>query len=201
MAVTRERFESGMTYDAYKASMKQNRERLEANERGLKLTAADLEAFKRLPRPLNVLVLAEDWCGDVIANLPILGRIAAESGTLNLRVFPRDQHPDVMDQYLLDGKYKSIPVFVFFDDDFREIGRFVERPASVTKARVEKRREMSERNPEFGPPDQAPDQLPDDVRVRLQAAIVQMREEMTDFANAEVVRELRAIVERVPTSA
>jgi hypothetical protein len=148
-----------------------------------------------------VLVLAEDWCGDVIANLPIIGRVAADSGKLNLRVFPRDQHPDIMDQYLLDGKYKSIPVFVFFDDQFKEVGRFVERPASVTRARTEKRRQMSEQNPEFGPPDQAPDQLPDDVRVRLQAAIVQMRDEMTDFANAEVVRELRSIVERVPTSA
>lgn len=39
-----------------------------------------------LDRPLHVLVLAEDWCGDVIANLPVLGRLAAESGTFDVVV-------------------------------------------------------------------------------------------------------------------
>ncbi len=193
MAVTRERFEQGMTYDAYKAQMTRNQERFEANERSLALSEADLAPFKQLPRPVNVLVLAEDWCGDVIANLPILGRIAAESGTLNLRVFLRDQHPDLMDQYLNQGQFRSIPTFVFFDDDFNELGRFIERPASVTELRARRRREIFQQNPEFGSPDAPVDQLPEDVRARLQAELNAMREETASFANAEVIRELRTI--------
>src|SRR6476646_9490635 len=94
--VTRERFEQGMIYDEFKAQMTRNQERFVTNERDLILDSADVEAFKRLPRPLHVLVLAEDWCGDVIDNLPILGRLAAESGKLNLRVFLREQNPDLM---------------------------------------------------------------------------------------------------------
>ncbi len=193
MAVTRERFEQGMTYDAYKAQMTRNQERFEANERNLALTEADLAPFKQLPRPVNVLVLAEDWCGDVIANLPILGRLAAESGKLNLRVFLRDQHPDLMDQYLNQGQFRSIPTFVFFDDDFNELGRFIERPASVTELRAQRRREIFQQHPEFGSPDAPVDQLPEDVRARLQAELNAMREETAAFANAEVIRELRAI--------
>src|SRR3712207_337617 len=126
--VTRERFEQGLTYDAYKTSMTRNRERFIANEETLELSDDDLEFFQRLPRPLNVLVLAEDWCGDVINNLPVLGGLAAATGKLDLRVFPRDEHPDIMDQYLHHGQFRSIPVFVFFDDDFRELGRWIERP-------------------------------------------------------------------------
>ena len=76
MAVTRERFEQGMTYEEYKAQMTRNQERFEANERDLRLEPADLAPFEALARPLNVLVIAEDWCGDVIDNLPILGGIA-----------------------------------------------------------------------------------------------------------------------------
>ena len=202
MAITRERFETGLTYDQFKAQMTQNRERFEANERGVPLTPDDLAAFRRLPRPLNVLAIGEDWCGDVIANLPILGRIAAESGgKLNLRVFLRDQNPDIMDQYLLRGEFKAIPVFVFFDDDFNELGRFIERPDSVTQLRAQKRSEMFAQHPEFGSPDAPIDQLPDDVRVRLAELTAEMRAQTADFANREVVRELRAIVERVPTSA
>jgi hypothetical protein len=197
MAVTRERFEQGMTYAAFKAQMTRNRERFEENERRFIPDPADLAVFQQLPRPLNVLVLAEDWCGDVIANLPVLGRLAEASGKLNLRIFLRDQNLDLMDQYLNQGKFRSIPVFVFFDDDFNEIGRFIERPASVTELRARKRLEIYARHPEFGSPDAPVDQLPEDVRQRLQAELAAMREETTPFANAEVVRELRAIVERV----
>ncbi len=196
MAVTRERFDQGMTYDQYKAQMTRNRDRLEASERQVQIDPADLAAFRDLPRPLNVLVLAEDWCGDVIANLPILGRLAAESGKLNLRVFLRDQNLDLIDQYLKEGKYRSIPVFVFFDQGFHEVGRFIERPQSVIDLRAQKRLDLYREHPEFGSPEAPVDQLPEDVRTRLAQATATMREETTPFANKEVVRELRATVER-----
>jgi len=201
MTITRERFESGLTYDAYKAQMTRNQERFEANERQVALGPDDLDAFRRLPRPLNVLVLAEDWCGDVIANLPVLGRIAAESGTLNLRIFLRDQNPDLMDQYLHQGKFRSIPVFVFFDDDFRQVGLWIERPDSVTELRARKRAELFAAHPEFGSPDAPVDQLPEAERLRLAQALTDMRDATAAFANAEVIRELRAIVEGVPSAA
>ncbi len=196
MPVTRERFEQGMTYDQYKAQMTRNRDRLEASERQVQIDPADLAAFKGLPRPLNVLVLAEDWCGDVIANLPILGRLAAESGKLNPRIFLRDQNLDLIDQYLNQGKYRSIPVFVFFDQGFNEVGRFIERPQSVTDLRAQKRLDLYREHPEYGSPETPIDQLPEDVRTRLAQAMATMREETTPFANKEVVRELRATVER-----
>ncbi len=201
MALTRERFEQGMTYDEYKAQMTRNRERLEANEQNLQLSEEDLAPFKGLSQPLNVLVLAEDWCGDVINNLPVLGRLAAESGKLNLRVFLRDQNPDLMDQYLNQGQYRSIPVFAFFDDDFNEIGRWIERPASVTQRREERRREIYAQNPEFGSPDAPVDQLPEEARTRLAGLIADMREELMPFSNREVIRELRELVERAPATA
>lgn len=194
--LTRERFARGLTYDEYKARMTRNLDRLEANERTVSIDPGDLAAFRRLLEPLDVLVLAEDWCGDVIANLPVLARLAAESGKLSLRIFPRDENDDLMTLYLNQGRYKSIPVFVFFDGEFREIGRFVERPDSVIELRARRRREVFASDPAFGAPDQPIDQLPEETRLRLQEALARMREETVPFANAEVVRELRAIVER-----
>src|SRR5580765_6179177 len=128
--VDRARFDQGMTYDAYKEQMTRNRDRVEENERRVDLSKEDLAAFRALPRAVKVLVLAEDWCGDVIANLPVLGRLAKESGTLDVRIFLRDQNKDLMQRYLNQGKYESIPVFAFFDDAFSELGVFTERPAS-----------------------------------------------------------------------
>ncbi|MGH2408877.1 MAG: thioredoxin family protein [Chloroflexota bacterium] len=196
MAVTAERFAQGLTYDEYKARMTRNQDRFQANERRVVLDPADLDAFTQLPSPLRVLVLAEDWCGDVIDNLPILGRLAAESGKLEVRIFLRDQHLDLIDQYLKEGKYRSIPVFVFFDDRFAEIGRFIERPASVSERRARYREELSARHPEFGAPDAPPDQLSADVRARLMQEMAQKREEWKPLEERDTIQALRAIVER-----
>jgi Thioredoxin len=196
MAVSRDRFEQGLTYQQYKEQMTRNREQFDKNETQFQPAPTDVEALRGLPQPLNVAVMAEDWCGDVIANLPVLGKLAQTSGKLNLRIFLRDQNLDIMDQYLKEGKFRSIPVFAFFDQDFNSVGQFIERPASVTELRARKRSEIFAKNPEFGSPSAPIDQLPEDVRVRLAEAQTKMREETAPFANAEVVRELRAIVGR-----
>jgi hypothetical protein len=197
MTIDRARFDKGLTYDEYKEQMTRNRDRLEENERRVDLSDDDLAAFRALPRPVKVLVLAEDWCGDVIANLPVLGRLAKDSGKLNVRIFLRDQNDDIMQRYLNKGQFKSIPVFVFLDDDFRELGHWIERPASVTEVRAKRRKEIFAAHPEFGSPDAPIDALSEGVRVRLQDELMKMREQTTKFANAEVVRELREIATRV----
>jgi len=197
MTIDRARFDTGLTYEAYKAQMTRNRDRLDENERRVELSKEDVAAFRALPRPVNVLVLAEDWCGDVVANLPVLGRLANDSGKLEVRIFLRDQNDDIMQRYLNKGQFKSIPVFVFFDVDFRELGHWIERPAAVTEVRAKRRKQIFAAHPEFGSPDAPVDQLAEDVRVRLQGELAKMRDETAKFANAEVVRELREIATRV----
>ena len=192
MAVTKERFSEGMTYDEYKAQMTRNKEKFEENERTVELAAGDVEAIRKGPKT-NVLVLTEDWCGDALANVPILGRLAKETGRFDLRVFLRDQNDDLMSQYM-NGEYKSIPVFAFFDESFREIGRWIERPASVTERRKKRRAEVFASDPRFGSPDSPVDQLPEAVRADLMAELQKMRDEMRPFADGEVIREIREIV-------
>jgi hypothetical protein len=188
-----------MTYEAYKAQMTRNREQVEQNEKDLELKAEDVQALRALPKPVNVLALAEDWCGDVVANLPVLGKLAAESaGKLNVRILLRDQEPgsQVMDEHLNKGEFKSIPTIVFLDGDFNELGVWVERPESVTKLREEKRQALYKAHPEWGDPSQPIAELPEDIRTQVQQASAALRTETKPFANAEVVRELRGIAER-----
>jgi gas vesicle protein len=199
MAVTREQFDSGLTYDAYKAQMTRNKEQVEQNEKDLQLNADDVKAIQNLPGRLNVLALAEDWCGDVVANLPVLGKLAQESnGKLKVRVLLRDQDPGakVMDEHLNKGQYKSIPTVIFLDGDFNEVGVWVERPESVTKLREEKRLELYKQNPEWGDPSKPIAEVPEDVRTTIQQKTGALRNETKPFANSEVVRELRGIAER-----
>jgi hypothetical protein len=199
--IDRARFATGLTYDEYKDQMTRNRDRVEANESKVEIDPADLDTFRSLNGPIHVLALAEDWCGDVIANLPVLGKLARESGTLDVRIFLRDQNKDLMQRYLNQGKFESIPVFAFFDDAFEEIGVFTERPASVTERRAEQRKQIHAEHPEFGAYGSSPDALSEDVRARLTAQIMQRRDADVGWANREVVRALREIVERSPAAA
>ena len=199
MAVTREQFDAGMTYDEYKAQMTRNKEQVEQNEADVQLKPDDVQAVQNLPQSVNVLALAEDWCGDVVANLPVLGKLAKESkGKLNVRVLLRDQEPGskVMDEHLNKGEFKSIPTVIFLDGDFKEVGVWVERPDSVTKLREEKRLALYKANPDWGDPSKPIAELPEDVRTKVQQATGAMRNETKPFSNAEVVRELRAVAER-----
>ncbi len=201
MKMDRTRFAKGLTYDEYKAQMTRNLDRVEANEARVQLAPDDLAAFRSLSGPIHVMALAEDWCGDVIANLPILGRLAREADTLDVRVFLRDQNKDLMGRYLNQGKYESIPVFAFFDDTFHELGVFIERPASVTERRAEQRKQIHAEHPEFGAVDAPADALPEDVRAQLTAEITKRREGDVAWVNNEVVRAFRALLERSPATA
>ncbi len=69
-----------------------------------------------LPGDLKMAVIAEDWSGDVLYYVPVLFQIAKTAGW-DLRIFRREQHPDLMDRYLKDGLYRSIPVAVIYDQD------------------------------------------------------------------------------------
>jgi hypothetical protein len=52
---------------------------------------------------------------------------------MDLRIFPRDQNLDLMDLYLNQGKFMSIPVFAFFDRDLNPLCHWIERPKVATR--------------------------------------------------------------------
>jgi hypothetical protein len=129
--VTPERFAQGMTLAAYLAQMRTNKERFEQRMAATELTPADREAIRG--RKLKVLVITEDWCGDALVGFPGLARLVEGAPDVEMRVFLRDANPDVMDQYLKRGLYRTIPVFVFFDEHMTELARFMERQDVVTE--------------------------------------------------------------------
>jgi hypothetical protein len=81
---------------------------------------------------LNVVVIAEDWSGDVLYNLPVLIQMA-RTAQWDVRIFHRDKYPDLILPYRKDGLYHSIPVFIFYDEDWNEVDNWIERPTVATK--------------------------------------------------------------------
>jgi hypothetical protein len=107
--------------------IQKNIERYHANYAQFTLTDADADFFRTYARPVNILILAEDWCGDVVQNLPPIIRMFEQNALLDYRIFKRDEHPDIMDRYLTDGS-RSIPYLVFMDTGLNEMARWGPRP-------------------------------------------------------------------------
>jgi hypothetical protein len=128
--MTRERFEQGMTLEQYIDHMSVNRERFVEKLDETTIGPEDTRLLARLGTVRRVLVLSEDWCGTCLAHVPYVAKMVEGDPKIEMRLFPRDQNLDVMDQYLKKGLYRSIPVFVFFDEHMNEVARFIEsRPA------------------------------------------------------------------------
>ena len=196
--VDAQRFATGLTYEAFKAAMTQNRERLDAAEAAVRVDERDLEYFRSL-RPVRCVALVEDWCGDVIANLPVIAVLSRETGpSFELRCFIKADAPDLAARWLNKGRFESLPVFAFFDDDFRQVGLWIERPDSVTELRARKRAELFAAHPEFGSPDAPASELPEDDRVRLMSGIQAKRTASTPWANRQVVLAIRDAIARAP---
>ncbi len=127
-----QRFATGLTWKDYLAQMGDMRARTEENYQHASLTEDERRFFGGIRQARHALMLAENWCGDVHRNSPMLARIVEAMPQCELRVFFRDQHLDLTDLYLNNG-YRSIPVLVFFDQDWNEIGRWIERPHAATQ--------------------------------------------------------------------
>jgi len=134
--ITAERFAQGMTVPEYLDQMRTNKERF---VRFMSEAAIDDEhraALQRLGPGLKILVITEDWCGDALYSFPAVARLVEEQPGVEMRIFLRDKNPDVMDQYLKRGMFRTIPVFVFLDERMNELARFMERQDVVNELRT-----------------------------------------------------------------
>ena len=127
------RFEKGLTWKDYMAQMGDTRARTEENYAKSKLTDDERKFFGGVTGVKYVVMLAENWCGDVHRNSPLIAHIVEAMPGAELRVFFRDKETDLRDTFLNNG-YQSIPVVVFFDKDWNEIGRWLERAHGATGA-------------------------------------------------------------------
>lgn len=116
-------FEKAISPDKYIEDMETNKEGLLQIYDNFELPE-DKAFFDGLKaKNLRAIVLTEDWCGDAMLNIPILLRISKETN-IDVRILLRDENLELMDQYLTNGKARSIPIFIFIDENGKEVGKW-----------------------------------------------------------------------------
>jgi hypothetical protein len=199
MKLTAERrdraFAQGQTWAQFLESMKVNRPAIEANYAGYQLSPADRAFLAGLPGVTDVLVLAHDWCGDVVANLPLFAKIEAETGKLRLHIVPKD--PDNVDIGRLyphaDGDV-HIPLYVFFDAQGREKGHLIERTPALSAQLGSWITAFWDENPNFEGRGKEFSSLAAGVRGALLARLGAERSLVRDLEKRSILEELGRIL-------
>ena len=125
----------GKTYADWYAAIKNPHMRTEMDRYESEVAIPEAMASKlaALKRPVHVLAIIEDWCGDVRRNAPVLAKICAlNPEKLQLRCVDKETNSGLMVRYLTNAA-EAIPIFIFFNDTFVEVGNWGPRPAECKR--------------------------------------------------------------------
>jgi hypothetical protein len=136
-------FENGLTTEAYIDHMQVNKEDMQAIYDQFELPE-DERLSQIKDKHLKAIVITEDWCGDAMMNIPVLLKIA-EQIAMDVRFVLRDENLDLMDQYLTNGTARSIPIFVFLDEDHHQTAVWGPRAQKVQDLVTELRSDLPDK--------------------------------------------------------
>jgi hypothetical protein len=124
------RFDAAPTFEQYLEHVDRNRELWHAVYDRARVPEDLVTAARSISGTWHLVALSEDWCGDAVNTVPVVARLAEAVGW-DLRVLTRDANPDLMDAHLTNGRSRSIPVVIVYDERLREIGWWGPRPGAI----------------------------------------------------------------------
>ena len=120
--MNRERYVAGQRYDAMVGAAQKLVDLWTITRRRATVDDAAVAAVEATGVPLHLLVLSADWCIDAACSIPFIDVLAERGTNLDLRILDRDKNLDLIDAHLTNGKSRSIPVVIVYDDQFVERG-------------------------------------------------------------------------------
>lgn len=114
-----------------------NQHRMDRLDRRSRFIPEMVPTLDQLNNNYLMLVLTEGWCGDAAQIVPLLNHMASQTEKLQLRLVLRDEHLELMDQFLTDGG-RSIPKLILLDANTHSVsGDWGPRPAAAQKMSME----------------------------------------------------------------
>ncbi|MBK7403630.1 MAG: thioredoxin family protein [Phycisphaerales bacterium] len=112
-------FEAGLSYGDYVATgTAQHQSNWHVFENRVALTEAQRTLLATFTRTMPVLVTSGTWCGDCVAQVPMLAAIErANPGVIRLRIVDRDEHSDLAEQIQICGGLR-VPTVIFMNEVF-----------------------------------------------------------------------------------
>lgn len=125
-------FAEALPYSAFldRHANPNQRARWDAQHARVRLDEAQATLLGGFVRRMPVLVLNGAWCGDCIAQVPILDHFARACPAIDLRLIDKEARADVREALKINGGYR-VPAVVFLSEDHDEVARHGERTLSA----------------------------------------------------------------------
>lgn len=109
--------------------------RMERLDKKIELDALTLTALENIKEVQIWLVLTEAWCGDAAQTIPVMHKMAESNSNITLGLLLRDQHLDLMDEFLTNGA-RSIPKLLVLNEQLEVRTQWGPRPKEVQQLLV-----------------------------------------------------------------
>ncbi len=131
----RTKSDAGLSYTEYLATATpQQLDNWQAFEKQVALRDEQRALLASFTRPMPVLCTSGTWCGDCVAQVPMLAAIeAANPGIISLRVLDRDEHADLSEQVMICGGQR-VPTVIFLNELFEFVGLYGDRTLARYRA-------------------------------------------------------------------
>lgn len=127
--------------EAYLDYTRMNVQRMNRWDKTAKVSETMREVVEAITEDQIWLVITEAWCGDAAQNIPYIIKLAELNPHIQVRLILRDEHPEVMDEYLTQGT-RSIPKVIGMTADLTcELFTWGPRPPSAHEQVMEYKRD------------------------------------------------------------
>jgi thiol-disulfide isomerase/thioredoxin len=133
------KFDAALAYNDYVATGKPDQqESWKKIHDQVKLTDAQRTLVGGFTRVMHVLVTSGVWCGDCVAQCPMIDRIAeANPDFVKVRFVDRDEHADLAERIRINTGLR-VPTAIFMAEDFEFCGLLGDRTLTRYRAIAEK---------------------------------------------------------------
>lgn len=134
----KELFKTGITFEEFvnKDSNSYREKTLEIYNK-IDFHEVNYHRIEKIEKKINILICAEIWCPDCMINVPVLEKMRETNKNISISIVEKAGNEEYF-KYFNEEDVLKIPTFVFFDEEFKILGSFIERPSIVKEVQNSK---------------------------------------------------------------
>lgn len=123
--ISKEFYESGTTFEDFlKEGTEDEAKRTQLYYSKIEKNFSQEDFFVDLKHPINLMLIATNWCWDSQTNVPLIVHLANNNPNINLKIFNKDKYTFLADRI---NNGEKVPQLLFYTKDFHYLDRWVER--------------------------------------------------------------------------
>jgi hypothetical protein len=137
-------YKKGISFSEFLSSAERRKERWNRNFEHSAVDADLLDRARAVNGSWRLLAVAVDGCSDSVSTIPYLASLEAKVDGLEMRIVDSKVGRQIMRDHLTADGREATPTIVLLNDQFEEVGCFIERPAPLQAWATENKEKLGD---------------------------------------------------------